>query len=174
MPIAFHVVVRDQATTSYVDPHNGGGVSFGLLNFAFLAIDVMGGFTELMSAGILERFPRLKVAVLETGANWISAWLDRLDHKFEVIHAATRLKQKPSDYFRRQCVVSADPDESMTAEIVRHVGADYFVWASDYPHIDASLGVVTAIRRHLAVLPLEDQAKVLGGNALRFYGLEWR
>ena len=171
LPIAFHVVVRDQATNTYVEPHNGGGVSFGLLNFAFLAIDVMGGFTELISAGVLERFPRLKVAVLETGANWISAWLDRLDHKYEVIHAATRLKQKPSDYFRRQCLVSADPDESMTAEIVRHVGAEYFVWASDYPHIDASMGVVAEIRRHLAVLPPEDQAKVLGGNAMRFYGL---
>ena len=171
LPIAFHVVVRDQATTSYVDPYNGGGVSFGLLNFAFLAIDVMGGFTEILSAGVLERFPRLKVAVLETGANWISAWLDRLDHKFEVIYAATRLKHKPSDYFRRQCLVSADPDESMTAEIVRHVGADYFVWASDYPHIDASMGVVAEIRRHLSVLPQADQHKVLGTNALRFYGL---
>ena len=171
LPIAFHVVVRDQATTSYVDPYNGGGISFGLLNFAFLAIDVMGAFTELLSSGVLERFPRLKVAVLETGANWISAWLDRLDHKYEVIHAVTRLKMKPSDYFRRQCLVSADPDESMTAEIVRHVGADYFIWASDYPHIDASMGVVDEIRTHLAVLPQADQDKVLGGNALRFYGL---
>ncbi|MDA0821842.1 MAG: amidohydrolase family protein [Proteobacteria bacterium] len=172
LPVAFHVVVRDQATTSYVDPYNGGGISFGLLNFAFLAIDVMGAFTELMSAGVLERFPKLKVAVLETGANWISAWLDRLDHKYEVIRSVTRLKMKPSDYFRRQCLVSADPDESMTAEIVRHVGAAYFVWASDYPHIDASMGVVAEMRRHLAVLPQTDQQLVMGGNAVRFYGLD--
>jgi predicted TIM-barrel fold metal-dependent hydrolase len=171
MPLAFHVVVRDQSTTTYVDPHNGGGVSFGLLNFAFLAIDVMGAFTELLSAGVLERFPRLKVAVLETGANWISAWLDRLDHKYDVIRSVTRLKMKPSDYFRRQCLVSADPDESMTAEIVRHVGAEYFVWASDYPHIDAAMGVVGEMRQHLSVLPEADQRLVMGDNAQRFYGL---
>lgn len=172
LPIAFHVVVRDQATTSYVDPYNGGGISFGLLNFAFLAIDVMGAFTELMSAGVLERFPRLKVAVLETGANWISSWLDRLDHKYEVIQTVTRLNMKPSDYFRRQCLVSADPDESMTAEIVRHVGAEYFVWASDYPHIDAAMGVVADMRTHLSVLPEAAQRLVMGGNAVRFYGLD--
>ena len=81
------------------------------------------------------------------------------------------MRLPPSEYFRRQCVVSADPDESLTAAVVAHVGAEYFVWASDYPHIDASMGVVTTIRRHLAVLPLADQARVLGGNALRFYGL---
>jgi predicted TIM-barrel fold metal-dependent hydrolase len=172
LPLAFHVVVRDQPTTTYVDPYNGGGVSFGLLNFAFLAIDVMGAFTELLSAGVLERYPRLKVAVLETGANWISAWLDRLDHKYEVIQAFTRLEMKPSDYFRRQCLVSADPDESMTSEIVRHVGAQYFAWASDYPHIDAAMGVVKEMRKHLAVLPESDQRVVLGENASRFYGLD--
>ena len=172
MPIAFHVVVRDQPTTTYVDSFQAGGRAFGLLNFAFLAIDVMAGFTELLSCGVLERYPRLRVAILEAGANWISAWLDRLDHKFEVIRTVTYLSMPPSDYFRRQCLVSADPDESLTAAVVAHVGADYFIWASDYPHIDASMGVVSTIRHHLSVLPADDQAKVLGGNAVRFYGLQ--
>ncbi len=172
LPVAFHVVVRDQPTTSYIDPFEPGGERFGLFNFAFLAIDVMAAFTELLSVGVLERFPRLKLSVLEAGANWISAWLDRLDHKFEVMKSTTILTMRPSDYFRRQCLVSADPDESITAEVVRHIGAEYFVWASDYPHIDASMGVVREIRERLAPLPLEDQRKVLGEHAVRFYGLE--
>ena len=171
LPIAFHVVVRDQPTTSYADPLEEDGARFGLFTFAFLAIDVMAGFTELLTTGVLERFPRLKVAVLEAGANWISAWLDRLDHKFEVMKHGTILTMKPNEYFKRQCLVSADPDESITAEVVRHIGAEYFVWASDYPHIDASMGVVREMRERLAVLPLADQRKVLGENAARFYGL---
>ncbi len=172
LPVGFHVVVRDQPTTSYFDPFEPGGERFGLFNFAFLAIDVMAGFTELLSVGVLERFPRLRVSVLEAGANWISAWLDRLDHKFEVMKAGTILTMKPSDYFKRQCLVSADPDESITADVVRHLGAEYFIWASDYPHIDASMGVVKEMRERLAPLPLEDQRMVLGENAVRFYGLE--
>ncbi|MBK6661152.1 MAG: amidohydrolase family protein [Proteobacteria bacterium] len=79
LPVAFHVVVRDQPTTSYADPlDDANGERFGLFNFAFLAIDVMAAFTELLTTGVLERHPRLKVTVLESGANWISAWLDRL------------------------------------------------------------------------------------------------
>ncbi len=172
LPIAFHVVVRDQPTTSYADPlDDANGARFGLFNFAFLAIDVMAAFTELLTTGVLERYPRLKVTVLESGANWISAWLDRLDHKYEVMRSRSILSMKPSDYFKRQCLVSADPDETITAEVVRHVGAQYFVWASDYPHIDASMGVVREMRERLAPLPASDQRLVLGENAARFYGL---
>jgi predicted TIM-barrel fold metal-dependent hydrolase len=84
----------------------------------------------------------------------------------------TPTELKPSEYFYRQCLVSADPDETVIAPIVEAVGADYFVWASDYPHIDASFGVVGEIRSRVASLPEADQAKVLGLNAQRFYGLE--
>ena len=77
----------------------------------------------------------------------------------------------PSEYFRRQCLISADPDESVTAQMVEHIGADYFVWASDYPHIDASFGVVRELKERLAPLPEASRRKVLGLNARRFYQL---
>jgi len=77
----------------------------------------------------------------------------------------------PSEYFFRQCVVSADPDETMTPDCVRRLGADYFIWASDYPHIDASMGVVRELRERLAPLSEDARRKVLGLNAQRFYRL---
>ena len=171
MPIAYHVIVREQSPFQKWFPQDGSAGSIGLFGFAFLAIDVMAAFTHMMSVGIFETYPRLKCAVLESGANWISAWLDRMDHKYEVMKAFTPIKMKPSEYFYRQCLVSADPDESATAKIVEHMGADYFIWASDYPHIDASFGVVKEMKERLSTLSPADQRKVLGENAVRFYGL---
>ena len=71
----------------------------------------------------------------------------------------------------RQCLISADPDESVTAQMVEHLGADYFIWASDYPHIDASFGVVQELRERLEPLSEDARRKVLGLNAQRFYRL---
>jgi len=168
MPVGFHVVVRDQpAFRPMVDRVAGRA----LFSFAFLAIDVMAAFTEVIASGVFERHPGLRCAVLESGASWIAAWLDRLDHKYEVMRAITPTSLKPSEYFRRQCIVSADPDETVLAPIIQAVGPEFFVWASDYPHIDASFGVVGEIRSRLAPLAAGDRAKVLGLNAARFYGL---
>jgi len=168
MPVGFHVVVRDKPAFSHWLQHDQRDRLFG---FTFLAIDVMAAFTQMLSWGMFEKYPRLKCTVLESGANWISAWLDRLDHKFNVMAAYSPLKLKPSEYFYRQCLVSADPDETLTAPVVEHIGADYFVWASDYPHVDASFGVVHEMKERLAPLPEAAQRKVLGENAVRFYNL---
>jgi uncharacterized protein len=144
-----------------------------VFTFTFLALDCMAAFTSMMTRGMFETYPRLRCAVLEAGSNWITAWLDRMDHKFEVMRAFSPMKLLPSEYFKRQCLISAEPDESITAQIVEHLGADYVIWASDYPHIDASFGVVREIRRRLSQLPEAAQRKVLGENALRFYGLSF-
>ena len=171
MPVAFHVVARTdetlkQWTSDRSDP--AGDVVFG---FAFLAFDVITAFTSMMTRGLFEIYPRLRLAVLEAGSNWITAWLDRLDHKSQVMRPFSSLSLLPSEYFKRQCVISAEVDETLTGPVVEHLGADYVVWASDYPHIDASFHVVRTIRERLAGLPNESQRKVLGANALRFYGL---
>ena len=117
-------------------------------------------------------YHKTRLAVLEAGSNWITAWLDRLDHKFEILRPFSSLQLLPSEYFKRQCVISAEPDESLTASIVEHLGADYVIWASDYPHLDASFHVVDSLRERIGRLPEDAQRKVLGTNALRFYGLE--
>ena len=77
----------------------------------------------------------------------------------------------PAAYFYRQCLISADPDESLTAQMVQHLGADHFIWASDYPHIDASSGVVRELTDRLRALPEDARGKVLGQNAQRFHRL---
>lgn len=172
MPVAFHVVVREQQTfNEWTRRLDGKPGPLGLFGHAFLAIDVMAAFTSMISLGMFEKYPRMKCAVLEAGATWIGAWLDRLDYKSAVTEFMTPIKLKPSEYFYRQCVVSADPDETMTAQVVEHLGADYFIWASDYPHIDASFGVVKEMKERLAPLPPAARRKVLGENAVRFYQL---
>jgi predicted TIM-barrel fold metal-dependent hydrolase len=173
MPIGFHVVARHQ---SMLDSFLGGGDPRGaggavVFSFTFLALDVMAAFTSMMTRGMFEKYPRLKCAVLEAGSNWITAWLDRMDHKAEVMHAFTPMKLLPSEYFRRQCVISAEPDESITAAVARHLGEDYVIWASDYPHLDASFNVLGQLREKIASLSEAAQRKILGENALRFYGL---
>ena len=171
MPVAFHVVARGSGVLDPWVNDPGGGVGSEVFSFTFLALDVMAAFTSMMTRGLFETYPRLRCAVLEAGSNWITAWLDRLDHKSEVMRPFSKMKLLPSEYFKRQCLIAAEPDESITAKVVEHLGDDFVIWASDYPHLDASFNVVGEIREKIAELPESSQRKVLGENALRFYGL---
>ena len=87
-------------------------------------------------------------------------------------HALMPLSLKPSEYFARQCWISADPDEAILPGIVDVIGDDNIVFASDYPHGDAIFpGAVTALsERH--DLSEESKTKILGENANRLYGLK--
>jgi predicted TIM-barrel fold metal-dependent hydrolase len=128
---------------------------------------------DFTAGGVLEKFPRLKVAFLESGGGWIGHWLDRLDSHYEQMgFAVPWLKMKPSEYFKRQCYISFDPDESTLRATVAVLGADNIIWASDYPHFDCTFpGVLAELHESLEGLPVETQQKILGGNAARLYGL---
>ena len=136
--------------------------SLGNQRFA-LKLRMMAAFTSMLTSGMFERYPKLKCSVLEAGGNWFSAWLDRMDHKFEVMDEAVPMMLMPSEYFYRQCLISLDPDEGMNRQIVEDVGPEYVTWASDYPHIDASMGVVKEMKASLAGMPEVYLGLVLGG-----------
>ena len=43
----------------------------------------------------------------------------------------------PSEYFRRQCFVSADADEAMLEQVIAVLGDERIVFSTDYPHPDS-------------------------------------
>lgn len=80
----------------------------------FAAQGVQHAFATFSQLGVFDRFPRLKVVVLESGAGWIGYFRERADAIFSgtTIAQTVRLKEKPSYYFKRGCFISADPDGS--------------------------------------------------------------
>jgi predicted TIM-barrel fold metal-dependent hydrolase len=132
-------------------------------------------FTSLFEYGVFARFPELRVIVLESGASWIGYWLDRMDS----VHASPqgiatrrRLPEPPSVWFRRQCWIAGDPDETALAAVIPHVGEDRFFWASDFPHPDHPPEYVPALERLVEALPASARAGLLGRNVLRAYRVE--
>jgi predicted TIM-barrel fold metal-dependent hydrolase len=138
---------------------------------------MMYSMTFLICGGVLERFPELRVIFLEANGGWLVPWLERLDHHAEVElfkPDVPNLKLAPSEYFRRQCWISFDADESTLAFSANSplVGADRIIWASDYPHPDAKFpGVTDELYEAIEPLSDEQQRQIAGHNAEVLYGI---
>jgi predicted TIM-barrel fold metal-dependent hydrolase len=128
---------------------------------------------SFIALGALDRFPALKLGVLESGSGWIGSFLDRADALADTAQGrAAGLQRRPSEAFRAQGFISGDPDETAVAHIVDHVGADCFLWATDYPHPDHPGAWARALERMVAPLSPATRAKLLGANVARIYGLD--
>jgi len=126
----------------------------------------------LFQYGLFDRFPELKVVLLESGAGWVGAALDRMDTTYETaLGKSVPLKEKPSFYFKRQCWISGDPDEKALALIVEHVGNDKFFWATDFPHFDHPGNYLEALDHLVAPLSETARRNLLGDSVARVYGL---
>jgi predicted TIM-barrel fold metal-dependent hydrolase len=131
---------------------------------------------QLMAFGTLERHPGLRFVFLESGGGWAPFWLERLDEQSETFGGfCPRMPLRPSEYFARQCAISFEVDEATLPALLPFLGQERVVWGSDYPHHDATFpGAVVVLRRTLETLSVASQARVLGGNARRIYGLPSR
>ena len=128
--------------------------------------------TSLVLEGVFERFPRLRIASLEAGCEWIPFLMDRLDMEYgNRTHQAPLLKKKPSEYMRGgQLYFHAELWERMLPYAIERIGEDLILYASDYPH-EADLA--EAVRKFEAREDLSERAKrkILSDNGKRFYNL---
>jgi predicted TIM-barrel fold metal-dependent hydrolase len=82
------------------------------------------------------------------------------------------LPEKPSHYFRRQCWISADPDETTLRGVMDVVGPDRFFWASDFPHPDHPPDYLEHLARLVEPMAPAIRDGILRHNVLRAYRLE--
>jgi predicted TIM-barrel fold metal-dependent hydrolase len=127
---------------------------------------------SLVGEGVFEKFPGVRVSLLEGGFSWLGPAMWRMDKEWKGLRRDIPwVKQPPSQTIREHIKVSAQPQDAGPAEHFRHVvewlGSDeMLMFASDYPH-----GHVDRISSLLEVLPEQSHGKLMAGNALTHYRL---
>jgi len=146
---------------------------------AFL-IPVLMGFVSLISGGVLDRLPNLRVVFLEAGCQWIHFMLDRLDHRFH--HARKRLSSivsetaprhalPPMEYVRTgNLYFSTEVEDTLLPQAVQLVGDGQIVFGSDMPHGDRERFAARALQQR-SDLTNSAKQQILQQNPRRLYGI---
>jgi predicted TIM-barrel fold metal-dependent hydrolase len=153
-------------------PLGGAFIALGeAIGFPFENMINLGHF---MYSGILDRYPKLRLLILESNSGWVPFWLNRLEKYCEgrqsVFFDEHPLKATPQEYFKRQCAVAADADEPSIKYVVDYLGDDNIVFNTDYPHPDAP--ATSEPLKNMLEQPLSNNTKkkILWDNSVRIYG----
>jgi uncharacterized protein len=172
VPITFHgiqMAYQEHLGRRFMD-------NFALAHAAGHPIELMLALGSLLTGGIFARYPGLRAAFLEGSCSWVPWWLWVLDERVEKFGDDERfaLTMPPSEYFRRHCWVSVEPDEALAAQTFAALGDDNIVISSDWPHDDSAYP--HAVDEFLSIegVSAESKRKVLWDNCARLYRLERR
>jgi predicted TIM-barrel fold metal-dependent hydrolase len=139
-------------------------------NITQFQINMTNILTSMIFSGVLERFPRVRLVLGESGIGWIPYILQRMDAEWEDQFKDLSLTMAPSAYWRRQCKATFQTDP-IGIKLLDDLGAENVMWGSDFPHPD---GVwpdsQEYIQKELGHLPADVRRKVVCENAGRFYG----
>jgi len=128
---------------------------------------------SLVMEGVFEQFPRLKIAMIETGFSWAPTLGWRMDRIWERMRAETpHLKRPPSEYLREHFWFATQPIEEPEnpqhlLDVFEWIGWDRIMYSSDYPHWDFD-DPRFAIRVKLSD---EQRRKLFRDNARALYKL---
>ncbi len=164
-----HVVSPGELTTRATDPSTGQRIESQALSFIF---EAQTWLVQVLLSGFLDRYPKLRMAVLESNSSWLPSLLAHCDRLFELHRRERRCaaKRRPSEAFREQCFIAFESDEAPSFRQWRFF-EELGIWSSDAYHADGA-DVWSAIREMRGCgVPEEVQAKLVGGNARRLYKL---
>ena len=112
----------------------------------------------------------------ENDIAWVPHLLERADKYYRRFKQAydAPLSLKPSEYFRRQCYATFI-DDPLGLKTYHFMGADNFMWSTDYPHQAATWPhSQEVLARDFQGLPEEDKRKIVRENTAKLYGFTLR
>ena len=132
---------------------------------------------ELVVGGVFERFPALRVVIVENEVGWLPFAVTQWDYfclkqntSGRAEQAASALTKLPSAYVGENLYATFFRDV-LSANVFQSWGADTFMWSNDFPHNNSTWpNSRDFIARQLAGLSDDILWKVLRTNAERLYG----
>lgn len=168
LPIGLHVAPYGQHANGAAGPG-----SYYLEEHFTFAHQLQTVATSMIFEGVFERFPTLKVVLVEGGFGWAPAVGWRMDkHWAHMREEVPEVRRPPSEYLREHFWFTTQPIEEPEQrhhfeDLVKWIGADRLLYSSDYPHWDFD-------DPHQAIkvrLPETELRGILGQNAKMLYGL---
>lgn len=154
-----------------VRPEKGPGGA--IINYTCQMNDAINSIMYMVAGGLLDRFPKAQVAVIESGASWLAGLAERMD---EVNHGHApfvfpKLSVKPSEIIQRQVSISFQYDRGciMSRSVT---GTKGLMWGSDYPHNEGTFPHSQEVIAHLfdgIDISEKEKADILGLNGARLF-----
>jgi predicted TIM-barrel fold metal-dependent hydrolase len=166
VPVAFHATAQISQGNSRFHKYLG-------VHMVSHPFEQMISIISIIANGVLDRFPKLKVAFLEAGVGWVPYWMDRFDEKYHARKIEMDpLKSLPSEYIKsNRCLFTCEGEESALPLMIERFGDDCIMYASDYPHWDTEWPNTARPIIERNDISERSKEKILSLNARSFYGL---
>ena len=114
--------------------------------------------------GLLTRFPDLRIASIENGADWVIPFLDHLEDIYR--RMPQMFDEDPVEAFKRNMYVAPFHEDDIAA-LVDVLGIDHLLFGSDYPHPEGLAEPCSYVDHLPKDMPQEDVEKIMGKNLAR-------
>jgi predicted TIM-barrel fold metal-dependent hydrolase len=172
LPVAVHTGHSFRALGHLNDTHHDKTTMSFWLTVQF-------AFHRVISKGIADRYPNLRIAFLEAGCSWVPSLVDRISdysgfpgaRAGEDFRRGYNAKHLPKEYIERgQIYFGFEVDEKMLPFVIEEFGDKCWLYGSDIPHGDRLYDAVNVLLRRKDISD-ESKRNLLVENVARFYGL---
>ncbi|MBX6772169.1 MAG: amidohydrolase family protein [Chloroflexi bacterium] len=155
-------------------PTPSGWPSYYLEEYVDMAAVFQSQLLSLIVEGVFDKFPTLRVVLIESGWSWLPGFLWRVDKEWKGLRREVPWNhQFPSEYVRQHVRFTWQPadlpsdPQQLAAVIAAMESEELLLFSSDYPHRHDE-GEGEAL---LATLPTPLRLKITRENARAFYRL---
>lgn len=172
LPVAVHTGHSFRALGTVNDTHHDKTVMSFWLTVQF-------AFQRVISKGIADRYPDLRIAFLEGGCSWVPGLVERISEYsgFPGARGGTdfrrgyNAKYLPKEYIQRgQIYFGFEVDEKLLPFVIDEFGDECLLYGSDIPHGDRLFDAVNVLLKRKDISE-ESKQKLLVDNVSRFYGI---
>lgn len=173
MPLSLHILTgapHAPGSGRSSEARRNGAVSMAWLVTTKLQYGA-NALTDFIGSGALERFPRLKLVLVENEASWLPFFITQLDKYASKGEFDGRMRKLPSEYFQRQIYATFFNDPPIRW-VLGEWGNENCMWSNDFPHKNSTWPKSReVVDRDLGSLSDSTRARILSENVTNLYKL---
>jgi uncharacterized protein len=130
---------------------------------------------NFMVSGLLDKYPNLKIGLIESGMGWVPFVLEAMEHQLDEFRTIQNrgLKRRPKEYFK-QFWVSYWFEDFAPKHMLEEIGLDRVMFETDFPHPTSLYpGVQDKLVETLGGYDYAIRKRVLETNACELYNLKF-